>query len=656
MDEWRILQELPHAQCKEPFTTENIPSFLQKRHPILLQEVLGGAVTAVTEVSDGNINMVFKVIGSNGTVLCVKQALPCIRILPEILLDPKRILFEWILLNVFRSVDEMFVPKLYEFDHEHMCIIMEFMDGYQVLREILSPDMIETGAIIGNRLALCAFETSVYKMDAQLRRQLKQVIGGNHKMCSLTDEFLFSGPLRVDGKFPNSCLPQLASFVKAVQADATIEACMGHWKSRFSNVGETLCHGDVHTGSFLVSSDVRIFDGEFAFFGPFGFDMGVLFGNILLNAIAKDDILILGVLESAWNAFEATFVSSLLGENTIPGVFRCNGVGNRSKLMEEVWSDVVGFAGCEIVRRIIGVASVADFTEERALREGCALRVGIAMVSKALPNTAALVHLVECTSKSSDGDPLVFSENITENKFEVKTVVINVVAKLPKIGKCKTRLAKTIGPELTLEFADSCLSGVLDRFKHVLNEHQQWKVQHRIVFWPSSDRAAYHTWLTANKIDGWELVPVKVMDDGAGTLGDGLTGAMSRADAVVFMGMDTPQLKVSELVAGIESVLDDPQSAFISPAEDGGYVLLVVPGLNQNLDYFNQVLWSSNATFATQMKAIQKAGIQKVKVGELYMDVDTIEDVDFFVLNKDRLDLPSSVVDFLNSYQERLKQ
>jgi len=110
------------------------------------------------------------------------------------------------------------------------------------------------------------------------------------------------------------------------------------------------------------------------------------------------------------------------------------------------------------------------------------------------------------------------------------------------------------------------------------------------------------------------------------------------------------------LVAGIESVLDDPQSAFISPAEDGGYVLLVVPGLNQNLDYFNQVLWSSNATFATQMKAIQKAGIQKVKVGELYMDVDTIEDVDFFVLNKDRLDLPSSVVDFLNSYQERLKQ
>ena len=43
---------------------------------------------------------------------------------------------------------------------------------------------------------------------------------------------------------------------------------------------ETLCHGDLHTGSVMcMETQTKIIDPEFGFYGPMGFDIGMLIAN-----------------------------------------------------------------------------------------------------------------------------------------------------------------------------------------------------------------------------------------------------------------------------------------------------------------------------------------------------------------------------------------
>ena len=59
-------------------------------------------------------------------------------------------------------------------------------------------------------------------------------------------------------------------------------------KLKFLTDAQALIHGDLHTGSIMVTdSDTRAIDPEFAFFGPMGFDIGALIGNLLIAAIAR---------------------------------------------------------------------------------------------------------------------------------------------------------------------------------------------------------------------------------------------------------------------------------------------------------------------------------------------------------------------------------
>ena len=42
-------------------------------------------------------------------------------------------------------------------------------------------------------------------------------------------------------------------------------------------------HGDLHSGSIMVTEkETYVIDPEFAFYGPMGFDIGALIGNLYL--------------------------------------------------------------------------------------------------------------------------------------------------------------------------------------------------------------------------------------------------------------------------------------------------------------------------------------------------------------------------------------
>ena len=58
---------------------------------------------------------------------------------------------------------------------------------------------------------------------------------------------------------------------------------------RFIERAQALIHGDLHTGSIMVTIDsTQIIDPEFGFYGPMGFDIGAFLGNLILAYFAQD--------------------------------------------------------------------------------------------------------------------------------------------------------------------------------------------------------------------------------------------------------------------------------------------------------------------------------------------------------------------------------
>lgn len=65
-------------------------------------------------------------------------------------------------------------------------------------------------------------------------------------------------------------------------------------------------------------------------------------------------------ITNTWNVFKDTFTALWHSENTEP-------FAKDERLLHEIltqtWQDAVGYAGCEIIRRTIGLAHVADLDE-----------------------------------------------------------------------------------------------------------------------------------------------------------------------------------------------------------------------------------------------------------------------------------------------------
>ena len=173
-------------------------------------------------------------------------------------------------------------------------------------------------------------------------------------------------------------------------------------KHIFAATPETMLHGDFHTGSVMVTAgETRVIDPEFAFYGPMAFDVGMLLANFWMSYFSqvghesegkRDDMraYLLNVVVVIWQAFRAEF--SRLWHTERHGIlyqrqlFEDQGdmLGSEQALelvLHTVWVDMLGFAGVEMHRRILGLAHNADFEtiEDADLRAKCetkALKLG----------------------------------------------------------------------------------------------------------------------------------------------------------------------------------------------------------------------------------------------------------------------------------------
>jgi 5-methylthioribose kinase len=375
-------------------TAETISDYLSAHST--LAERLGGRREAwrAREVGDGNLNLVFIVEGPEGS-LVVKQALPYVRMVGSSWQLPlSRSHFEHLALMEEARWAPEFVPRLYHADSAMALLVMEYLSPHIVLRKgVVGGEVYPlAGRHLGTFLGRTLFHSSDLYLTAAAKKELMGAFLANSAMCKISEDLIFDEPY-FSAPLNRHTRPQLDALAESMRRDTPLKLAVQELKARFLSHAEALLHGDLHTGSVLVTrDDTRVIDPEFAFYGPMGFDLGAIIGNFLLAHSAqrgherirgeRDDykIYLLAQVSDLWATFARVF-ADLWREHAQGDLYSQRLLSDTPELRERaiplrlqtIWDQSVGFAACKMIRRILGLAHVEDFESiaDPELRAGC---------------------------------------------------------------------------------------------------------------------------------------------------------------------------------------------------------------------------------------------------------------------------------------------
>lgn len=386
-------------------TPDTVHHYLAAHHEIAAR--LGGTAAqwSTREVGDGNLNLVFIVQGPSGSVV-VKQALPYVRLVGESWPLPlSRSHFEHLALLEQARWAKAFVPALYHADPEMALIVMEYLADHIVLRKGLIRGIRypQVGKHLGTFLARTLYFSSDLHLAAQDKKQRMAQFLGNTAMCRISEDLIFDEPYFA-APMNRHTSPQLDAIAAALRRDVALKLAVQEMKWCFQNCSESLIHGDLHTGSVMVTAaDTRVIDPEFAFYGPIGFDVGAIIGNMLIAYLSQPghentpgdrrpyQAYLVAQTQSLWETFQHSF-SQLWREHMSDaiagGIYQPRLIVDAPDLLQRaidarlaaIWEQALGFAGSKIIRRIVGLAHVEDFEaiadqDLRARCEGNAVRL-----------------------------------------------------------------------------------------------------------------------------------------------------------------------------------------------------------------------------------------------------------------------------------------
>lgn len=359
---------------------------------------LGGASEAwsVQEVGDGNLNLVFIVKGPQGAVVA-KQALPYVRLVGDSWPLPlDRSYYEHMALAEQAKHAPSLVPKIHHFDRDLALIVMEYLSPHIIMRKglIRGVEYPLFAGHIAEFMAQTLFNTSALAVPAAAHKQRIGAFAGNTELCKITEDLVFTDPYRI-AKLNRWTTPHLDDIAAQFRRDEPLKIKVQERKLQFLTSAEAMIHGDLHTGSIMLTpKDTRVIDPEFAFVGPMGFDIGAVIGNLFLAYYAQTGHeertgirnpyrhWILLQVEQIWRLFAKRFVElwnrSKAGDAYMPELFtEPAGIvafdAEKQRFMRNLLNDTVAFAGIKMIRRILGLAHTEDLEsiKDPALRARC---------------------------------------------------------------------------------------------------------------------------------------------------------------------------------------------------------------------------------------------------------------------------------------------
>jgi 5-methylthioribose kinase len=344
------------------------------------------------DLADGNVNLVYRVesVADPLRRVIVKQALPYARVVGASFpmpLDRARI--EARALTVEGEICPGFVPKVLRYDPEQALVVMEDLSDHLIMRKGLIRGIVypHVGRDLGHFLARTLFYTSDLFLDPA-EKKARVVEFMNPGLCRVTEDLVFTHPY--EDHEGNRWNPAIDDAARAVRADQRLKEEIATLKFRFMTEAQALIHGDLHTGSVMLTpDDTKVIDPEFAFYGPMGFDVGALFGNLAIahaaqayhapdeDARQRYRTYIESQFRELWDTFAAEFVDLWRREarpewprGALPEAF-----------LLRVLRDAAGFGGTKMLRRVLGLAHVEDLEsipdlEARAAVERRVLAIG----------------------------------------------------------------------------------------------------------------------------------------------------------------------------------------------------------------------------------------------------------------------------------------
>lgn len=204
-----------------------------------------------------------------------------------------------------------------------------------------------------------------------------------------------------------------------------------------------------------------------------------------------------------------------------------------------------------------------------------------------------------------------------------KDLVI-VFVKNIKLGKVKTRLAKTIGNKAAFEVYKALVE-ITEKATTALQADK------RIYFSDAIIETKWH---------GFK----KFVQDGA-DLGTRMKNAFNKGfndgyERIVLIGSDLPDINATHIHGGLKA-LQNSDTVF-GPAEDGGYYLIGLSKIHNCI--FNNKPWSEPDLLDKTLTELKKSDIT-FSILETLNDIDTFEDLEASKFYKSNVKL-----------QERIKQ
>ena len=282
----------------------------------------GETIRAMDKAGEGNMNLALRVTTDRRSVI-LKQSRPWVEKYDAIAAPWDRAVSERRFYQRVRGMpgvaDRM--PALLGHDDESRTLLLEDLGAASDL----------SGAYAGKKIAATELRTAADYLG-RLHDATAGERGGdyyNTEMRQLNHAHIYDIPLQDHGMVDLDKLePGLSKAAAEARADEKFVAAVRETGERYlADPGEGACllHGDFFPGSLLRTGDgLRVIDPEFCFAGDPAFDVGVMAGHLVLADQTAD---VRGFL----NAYD----TAKLDANLLARV-----------------------AGCEVMRRLIGVAQL----------------------------------------------------------------------------------------------------------------------------------------------------------------------------------------------------------------------------------------------------------------------------------------------------------
>jgi 5-methylthioribose kinase len=309
------------------------------------------------------------------------------------------------------------VPAIHHFDEAQALIVMDFLSPHVILRRALieGRQLPDLARHMGLFMARTLFRGSDLSMDTAERKADLALFAGNVELCDITESLVFSDPYFAAPRDRHTS-PELDGIVARLRADRDLKVAAQHMKHLFCANAQTMVHGDLHSGSIMVTdAETKVIDPEFAFYGPMALDTGMYFSNLWMSYFSQHGHEENGSRETMRQWLFATIIEAwAVFREEFPRLWReeRNGILYRRELFEDqgdwlgaeqaldhfladLWTDTLGFAGVEMHRRILGLAHTADFEtiEDTGLRARC--ETGALELGRHLAVNRRHIHSIE---------------------------------------------------------------------------------------------------------------------------------------------------------------------------------------------------------------------------------------------------------------------